>query len=49
MDRAAIAKVIRASEQYARYSDERRNHPSDEKINALIKGLKLGDLKADPR
>ena len=47
MNAAMVAEAIHASEQYARNLMSGITIPSNEKINALIKGLKLDELKAE--
>lgn len=47
MSADALANVIHSSSQYARNLMQGVTIPSDEKINALIKGLHLDDLQAD--
>src|SRR5947209_4313720 len=47
MNADSLAQAIHSSSQYARNLMQGVTIPSDEKINALIKGLSLDDLKAD--
>jgi len=47
MDTKALAKAIHSSEQYARNLVQGVTIPSDEKVNALMKGLGLDNLRAD--
>ncbi len=47
MNADTLAQAIHSSGQYARNLMQGVTIPSDEKINALIKGLKLDDLQAD--
>lgn len=47
MDTEAVAKAIHSSEQYVRNLTQGVTIPSDEKINGLIKGLDIDNLRAD--
>lgn len=47
LDTEAVAKAIHASEQYVRNLVQGVTIPSDEKIQALIRGLDLDNLKTD--
>ncbi len=46
LDSAAVAQAIHASEQYVRNLVQGITIPSDEKVNALIAGLKLDEVSA---
>jgi hypothetical protein len=47
LDTEAVARAIHSSEQYVRNLMQGVTIPSDEKIQALIKGLDLDSLRAD--
>lgn len=47
MDFKAVANAIHCTEQYVRDLLQGTKIPSEEKVNAIIKGLDLGNLQAD--
>jgi hypothetical protein len=47
LDTEAVAKAIHSSEQYVRNLIQGVTIPSDEKVNALIKGLDMDNVQAD--